>query len=181
MGAGVTMKTTQILFRWIPTLLAFPIGGLLAALAFGPIQEPVPAAVAGAIVGCTLGLAQWRALKPLAISFDWVWVSGVSLALASPIAWIVVSYSTSTESLTLWGLIAGAILGLGQGLSQRLEVVKTLAWAALVSGAWGVAWFISANVIVDPESGYAIFGSTGALVATIALGLFLNPVLAKKK
>ena len=175
------MKTRQILFRWIPTLLAFPLGGLLAALAFGPIQNPVAGAVAGAMVGCTLGLAQWWALKPLAISLDWVWASGVSLALASPIAWTVVSYSTTTESLTVWGLIAGAILGLGQGLSQRLETVKTLAWAALVSGAWGVAWFVSASVIVDPESGYAVFGSTGALVATILLGFFLNPVLAKKK
>jgi hypothetical protein len=51
----------------------------------------------------------------------------------------------------------------------------------LVSLAWGVAWFISANVILDPESGYAVFGSTGALVATVFLGLFLNRVLAKKK
>jgi hypothetical protein len=175
------MKIRQILFRWVPTLLAFPIGGLLAALAFGPIQDPMAAAVAGAMVGCTLGLAQWWALKPLAVSFDWAWASGVSLALASPIAWTVVSYSTSVEALTVWGLIAGGVLGLGQGLSQRLDILKTLAWAALVSLAWGLAWFISANVIVDPESGYAVFGSTGALVATILLGLFLNPVLAKKK
>jgi uncharacterized membrane protein len=181
MGTGVTMKAIQILFRWIPTLLAFPLGGLLAALAFGPIQNPVAAAVAGAMVGCTLGLAQWWALKPLEISFDWVWASGVSLALASPLAWTVVSYSTTTQSLTVWGLIAGAILGLGQGLSQRLETVKTLTWTALVSAAWGIAWFVSANVIVDPESGYAVFGSTGALVATILLGFFLSPVLAKKK
>ena len=175
------MKTRQILFRWVPTLLAFPIAGLLASLAFGPIQNPVADAVSGAIVGCTLGLAQWWALKPLNISFDWVWSSGVALGLASPLAWSVISYSTSVESLTTWGLIAGAILGIGQVLSQRMELVKTLSWAALVSLAWGLAWFISANVIVDPESGYAVFGSTGALVATIFLGFFLNPVLAKKK
>lgn len=175
------MKLSQILLRWIPTFLAFPICGLLVVLALGPIKDPLAAAVSGAMVGSTLGLAQWWALKPLGISFDWVWVTGVSLMISSPIAWTVVSYSTSVSSLTIWGLIAGAAVGLGQALSQRMVIAKTSGWALLVATTWGLAWFISANVIVDAEASYAIFGSTGALAATVIIGVFLNPLLKNTK
>jgi len=175
------LKATQILFRWIPTFLAFPLGGLLVVLALGPIRDPLAAAVSGAMVGSVLGLAQWWALKPLGISFDWAWATAVALMIASPIAWELVGYATSIEALTLWGLISGALVGLGQALSQRLAFARVLGWAVLVSTAWGLAWFISANVIVDAEASYAIFGSTGALTATALLALFLNPLLKRAK
>jgi hypothetical protein len=44
-----------------------------------------------------------------------------------------------------------------------------------------LAWFISANVIVDADASYAIFGSTGALVATALLAIFVNLILSRKK
>lgn len=174
------MRFSQIFVRWMPTFLAFPLAGLIASLALGPIDNPLEAAVAGADVGAILGLAQWWALKPLGVSFDWFWSTAVSGMVASPIAWTLTSYSTSVETLTIWGLIAGALVGLGQIASQRPNVKKTITWSVLVSISWGIAWFISASVIVDIDSNYAVFGSTGALVATALLGFFLNPVLAKK-
>lgn len=175
------MKATQILIRWIPTFLAFPLGGLLAVLALGPVRDPLAAAVSGAMVGLTLGLLQWWALKPLGLSFDWAWSTAVALMVASPIAWAIVSYSTAIPSLTMWGLIVGAIVGLAQSLSQRLPLKRVVSWSLLVSGACGLAWFISANVIVDAEASYAVFGSTGALAATALLAIFVNPVLSRKK
>lgn len=175
------MKATQILIRWIPTFLAFPLGGLLVVLALGPIRDPLAAAVSGAMVGATLGLAQWWALKPFGTTFDWAWATAVALMMASPIAWATVSFSTSIESLTIWGLISGSIVGLAQALSQRLAIARVLGWAVMVSGTWGLAWFISANVIVDAEASYSIFGSTGALTATSLLALFLNPLLKRAK
>ena len=45
---------------------------------------------------------------------------------------------------------------------------------------WALAWFISASVIVDAESSYAIFGSTGAIAATTLLSFAINPLLLKK-
>jgi hypothetical protein len=171
----------KLLLRWIATFLAFPIAGFLAALALGPIRELLPAAVAGAMVGALLGLAQWWALRPIGVTFDWAWSTAVALMFASPIAWALIGYSSSVLALTTWGLIAGIIVGLSQALSQRLQVSKSLIWATLVSAAWGLAWFISANVIVDAESNYAIFGSTGAVVATAGLSLFLSPVLTRTK
>lgn len=175
------MKFSHILIRWMPTFLAFPLAGLLASLALGPVQDLLSAAVAGAMVGAVLGLAQWWALKPLAISFDWAWSTAVATMVASPLAWAFTSYSTSVETMTLWGLIAGAVVGLGQVASQKLGMPKTLAWSALVAASWSLAWFISASVIVDIDSNYAIFGSTGAIAATALLALFVNPLLAKKR
>lgn len=178
---GGFLKATQILIRWIPTFLAFPLGGLLVVLALGPIRDPLAAAVSGAMVGATLGLLQWWALRPLGLSFDWVWATAVALMVASPIAWAIVSYSTSVSALTIWGLIAGAIVGLAQTLSQQLPLKRVVSWSVLVSSAWGLAWFISANVIVDAEASYAVFGSTGALTATALLAIFVNPVLSRKQ
>lgn len=175
------MKLSQILVRWMPTFLAFPLAGLLASLAMGPIKDLLSAAVAGAMVGAVLGLAQWWALKPLAISFDWAWSTAVATMVASPLAWALTSYSTSVETMTMWGLIAGAVVGLGQIATQKLGLQKTVAWTALVAATWSLAWFISASVIVDIDSNYAIFGSTGALTATALLAIFVNPILGKKR
>jgi hypothetical protein len=174
------MKIRQIALRWVPTFLAYPLSGLLVTLAHGPIQNVLSALISGAMVGCALGLAQWWALKPLSITFDWAWSTAVALAIASPVAWAVVSYSTSIAALATWGLISGGILGLGQALSQRLGPLKSVYWTALVATAWSLGWFISANVIVDAEASYAVFGSTGALAATLLLSFAINPIFRKK-
>ena len=175
-----TVKISQILWRWVPTFLAFPLSGLLAQLALGPIKSFWAAAVSGAMVGVTLGLAQWWALKPLKVSFAWAWATGVSMMVASVLAGLATQFATDIYSLTIWGVMAGAIVGLGQIATQRRGWMKSLIWSASVSLTWGLAWFISANVIVDAESSYAIFGSTGAIAATILLSVAINPVLSSK-
>ena len=43
--------------------------------------------------------------------------------------------------------------------------------------AGAIAWFITSKVIVDPEAQYQIFGSSGALVATVGLGVVLKYAL----
>lgn len=174
------MKPKQIILRWLPTFLAFPIGGQLVVWIIGPVQNFFQALVAGAIVGATLGLLQLWALRPLEISKAWLWGSIIGLAVGSPMAWLVINFQTTVAALTVWGLIAGALLGIGQAVAIRLSVTQVATWVAAVSLTWGLAWFISANVIVDPEAQYAVFGSTGAIVATALLGLVLNHSLKKK-
>ena len=174
------MKPKQVILRWLPTFLAFPIGGQLVVWIIGPVQNFFQALVAGAIIGATLGLLQLWALRPLGISRAWLWGSIVGLAVGSPIAWLLIDFQTSISALTIWGFVAGAFLGIGQAVSIRLPLSKAATWAAAISITWGLAWFISANVIVDAEAAYAVFGSTGAIVATALLGLILNFALKKK-
>lgn len=43
--------------------------------------------------------------------------------------------------------------------------------------AWPLAWLVTSAVIVDQERGFHMFGSSGALVATVVTGLALRRVL----
>jgi hypothetical protein len=179
-GNNESVTFPKLLLRWLPTFLSFPLGGLLAQLALGPINNFWSAAISGAMVGALLGLSQWWALRPIGVTFDWAWATAVSLMIASPIAGLVTQFETSVAALTTWGLVAGALVGLGQFLTQRRGLVKSVTWAVCVSVTWALAWFISASVIVDAESSYAIFGSTGAIAATTLLLFAIKPLLLKK-
>lgn len=175
------MSTKQILFRWLPSFLAFPVAGQIVVWMIGPVQDLVSATIAGLVLGLVVGFSQSWALKPIGVSTPWAIASAVALTVASPIAWAAVAFETTISSLSLWGLISGVILGLAQALSQRLASPKVLLWATSVGATWALAWFTSANVIVDADANYAVFGSTGALLATSILGFLLNPLFQKAK
>lgn len=173
------MKIRQIAFRFLPTFLAFPIGGQLVVWFIGPIETYIHALLAGLIVGLIVGFAQFLALRPLEVSKFWILASALSLAVASPSAWLAINFQTSIVSLTLWGLIAGALFGFGQTLSQKLNLTAKVLWTATTAATWGLAWLISSNVIVDAEAHYAVFGSTGALLATVLQAVVINSVFRK--
>ena len=48
--------------RWLPTFLAFPLGGLIAIESVGSLHDPASAAAGGLIVGALVGAAQGLAL-----------------------------------------------------------------------------------------------------------------------
>lgn len=142
----------------------------------GPISSSLNAVLGGLIVGTALGLAQYWALRPLKISRLWMLLTPLSLGVGSLIAWNTISFEPSIFNLSVWGLIAGFVLGIGQALSQKLKPLKMLLWTGSVSLTWAIAWFVTANVIVDQESNYAVFGSTGALLATGIMAFVINPI-----
>lgn len=175
------MSFKQLALRWLPTFLAFPLGGQIVVWLVGPVDTATKSAVAGLVVGAVLGALQWFALKPLGFSPLWILATALGLGVASPIAGLITEFQTTVTALTSWGFIAGLLGGLVQALSQKLTLGKVALWGLAVSATWGAAWFISANVIVDAEASYAIFGSTGALLATVILSVLINPVLAKSQ
>ena len=52
--------------RWLPTFLAFPIGGFIAIQTIGSLDDPVAAAAGGLIAGAVIGAGQWLALRSAA-------------------------------------------------------------------------------------------------------------------
>ncbi len=168
------MTLKRLALRFIPSLLAFPIGGEIASLTIGSIRTNVDALFGGAIVGLVLGVIQYLALRPFNINRLWIASSTVGLTLGSLIAAMFTGLETESSSLALQGLIAGLLVGLAQALSQKRSFADITLWAISVGSTWSIAWFITSNVIVDVEYGYAIFGSSGALVATTIL-LFVFP------
>ena len=171
------MKMTELLLRWTPTFLAFPIGGLLAKLIFGSASSVAKSVGGGLIVGLVVGLIQYAALKKYGISTSWVVATAVAATVAALINSYAFSFKFDSASLAGSGLVAGLILGIAQSLSQTRDAKFVVIWTVATALAWSLAWFITSKVIVDPEAQYHVFGSTGAIVATIGLGFILKYAL----
>jgi len=171
------MKTTELMIRWVPTLLAFPIGGAIAKIAFGGASTVGKSVSGGLIVGLTVGLIQFFALKKYGVSFSWIAATAIATTLAALINSYVFSFKFDSVSLTGSGLVAGLLVGVAQALSQSRDIKFAFVWTVSTMVAWALAWLITSKVIVDPEAQYQIFGSSGALVATVGLGFVLKYAL----
>jgi hypothetical protein len=171
------MKMTELLIRWVPTLLAFPIGGALAKIAFGGASNLGKSVGGGLIVGITVGLIQFIALKKYGISTSWIATTAIATVVAAVINSLAFSFKFDTASLTGSGLVAGLLVGIAQSISQSRDLRFVFVWSISTMVAWGIAWFITSKVIVDPEDQYQIFGSSGALIATVGLGFVLKYAL----
>jgi hypothetical protein len=171
------MKMTELLLRWTPTFLAFPIGGLLAKLIFGSANSVLKSISGGLIVGFVVGLFQYLSLKKYGISTSWVVATVIAVAIAGLINSYVFSFKFDTASLAGSGVVAGLLVGVAQSLSQTRDVKFVTIWTVSTAIAWSLAWFITSKVIVDPEAQYHVFGSSGALLTTLGLGIVLRYIL----
>jgi hypothetical protein len=169
------------LMRWLPTFLAFPAGGLLAMGAVGSIHDPLAAAAGGVLAGAVIGAAQAVALR--ADVARWTGATAAAMAAGSALAAAVTGGGTELGDLVVTGLIAGATVGAAQGAllgdlvapARRRPRLVAPAWAVVTAASWGIAWFVTWNVVgVNADQGFAVFGSSGALVATILTGLALR-------
>lgn len=164
----------QYILRWVATFLAFPIGGQLSVWAVGAVNNLSAAIIAGMLVGITIGVIQYTALKTHAITPHWIWASTIGMTIGSAVGYLLVGSEITVGALILKGLISGLIVGSMQVTSQQVAIKAALIWSVTTGLAWAVAWYITAHVIVDIESKYAIFGSSGALVATIFQSFFIT-------
>jgi len=148
--------------RWLPTFLGFPIGGYIAVHTAGSITGPLSGAAAGLVAGAAIGAAQWLALRG-----DQRWIAYTAAAMGAGTA-LAAGLSAGP---VVSGLIVGATVGAAQ--SALLDRSRAL-WTVASAAAWGLGWLTTSHVIVDIERGYAVFGSSGAILATILTGLALK-------
>ena len=168
---------TELMIRWVPTLLAFPIGGAIAKVTFGGASNLGKSVGGGLIVGLTVGFIQYISLKKYGITTSWVAATAIATVIAAIINSYAFSFKFDSASLTGSGLVAGLLVGVAQSLSQSRDLKFAFVWSISTMIAWALAWFITSKVIVDPEAQYQIFGSSGALVATVGLGFVLKLAL----
>ena len=169
------------LLRWLPTFLAFPLGGFLAMQTIGSADDPVAAGLGGLLVGAIVGLAQWLALRNHGMGPGWAVGTALGTAAGSAVAVAVTGGATTIPALVTMGLVTGAFVGASQGTQLGRGRVAAALWSAVVSLSWGAGWLVTANVIVDAERGFHMFGSSGALVATVISGLGLRFLLLDAK
>lgn len=165
--------------RWIPTFLAFPLGGLVAMALFGGMVDPLVALPGGLVVGLSLGGAQWLALGRVA---GWRWFAGTAAASAVGLSLgvLLAGAPTSTASAVIAGAIAGAVVGATQGALLRRGIRVAVIWTVVVTCTWGLGWFVTSLVIVDLDRGHAVFGSSGAIVVTALTGVALRLILGRR-
>ena len=164
--------------RWLGTFVGFPLAGLAAKAAVGPIDSTSAAMVGGLAGGAVLGAVQSLALRRSAIErVTWTAATACGLAVGLAAGATLVDFRTDTASLVAMGLLSGAGVGLAQAIADTLEgrgrATTRVAWAVTTSVLWGLGWLITSQVIVDTDSRYATFGASGALVAAAFGGLVL--------
>ena len=163
----------MFLARWLPTVVAFPLGGYLAVQSVGSIDGPLAAAAAGGLAGAVIGLAQWLALRPFGVGPRWVALTTVGMAAGSAVSAVLTGAGTDVQSLVLSGLVTGAAIGGAQAVALGRGPAARAAWTGAVTGAWALGWLTTSSIGVDVERGYAVFGLSGTLVATTLTGLVL--------
>ena len=165
--------------RWLPTFLGFPLGGFLAIGAVGSLDDPLTAAAGGLLAGAVIGAAQWLALRPSGIGRRWVGYTAGAMAAGSALAAAATGAGTELGDLMLSGLVTGAAVGAAQSTLLTSTRLVAAAWTALTAASWSLAWLVSWSVIgVNADQGFYVFGSSGALLATVVTGLALRTLHA---
>jgi hypothetical protein len=161
--------------RWLPTFLAFPAGGLITMATVGSLEGPVSGAVGGLIAGAVIGAAQWLALGT---TKRWIAYTAGAMSAGTAVAAIVTGAGTELQDLMVTGLIAGAAVGAAQGTILG----ATAAWTAITAASWSLAWLVTYAVVgVNADEGFFVFGSSGALVATVITGLALRALQGSRQ
>jgi hypothetical protein len=154
--------------RWLPTFLAFPIGGYVTIQTVGSADSPLKAALGGLLAGAIIGAGQWLALRP---SRKWIAYTAGAMAAGSAVASVVTGSGTEAADVMVTGLITGAAIGAAQ---STLLPQGRAAWTAITATGWSFGWLATWLTIVDIERGYSVFGASGALLVTLATGLALR-------
>jgi hypothetical protein len=162
---------------WMLTFLGFPLGGVLALLVVGSIDGAASGALAGALAGAVIGAAQWLVLRRyMSVGPAWVLATALGVATGDGVGALLTGAGTGIGDLLIIGAVTGVAVGLLQWALLRGRVRAAILWVP-VAVAWPIGWTVTWAVGVDVERGYAVFGSTGALVFAAITGLAMLLIL----
>jgi hypothetical protein len=162
-------------FTWVATLFAFPLAGLAARGVAGPVDAVWSAALAGAIAGVVIGVAQWLALRRSGADVRWIAATAIGLAVGLGLAFAVFGYGDNVGDLAVVGAVSGLGIGLAQAWLLRDLAKQSLAWVWVpATGAfWALGWTVTTTIGVDPDDRWAVPGLSGAATVTVLLGAVL--------
>jgi len=155
------------LARWLLAWVSFPLSGLVAWLALGPVHSPGLALAGGILVGLGIGAAgAWALGVPVA---PWSLMSALGLGAGS----LLGALAQSITPAPLDGLVQAAVAAASLGLAQAAlrPPLPRLAWIGLTLVAWIVGWGVSLAVAIDADQGFAVFGASGALAFTVIVAV----------
>jgi hypothetical protein len=163
--------------RWIPTFLAFPVGGELAILTVGSLDDPASAAAGGLLAGAVIGGAQWLALRANGFDVRWAMYTTAAFVVGAVLSALATGAGTDLEEVMLAGLITGAAVGAAQSTLLDRGARVAMAWTSVTAASWPIGWLAS-SAIVDLERGFYVFGASGSIIVTLLTGLALRRLLS---
>jgi hypothetical protein len=165
------MSGGRFFLFWMLAFLGFPLGGLLAVLVVGSVEGLSSAALAGALAGSVIGAAQFLALRGrVGVGPAWVLATALGLAVGNAIGTALTGADTGIGALIFTGVAAGTAVGMLQWALLRRRVAAAILWPPVVAAAWTIGWSVTWAIGVDVERGYAVFGSSGAVVFAAITG-----------
>jgi hypothetical protein len=163
----------RMLWFWLASFLAFPVGGLLARVV-GPVDEVGVAIVAGAIAGAVIGAGQWLVLRTSGIDARWIFATAAGLAVGLAVGTALVDYGISVSDLAVVGAFSGLGVGLAQWPLLRRRVRASVVWIPATAALWALGWVVTSQVIkTNAEEHFAVFGASGAITVALLSGALL--------
>lgn len=167
------------LTRWLPTFLAFPLGGLLAIETVGSLAGPLSGAAGGLLAGAVIGAGQWLALRSRGVGRRWVGYTAAAMAAGTALATAVTGGGTELGDLMFTGLVDGAAVGAAQSRLLAGGRLVSVGWTTATAASWSLGWLATWAVVgLDAALGFYVFGASGALLVTLLTGLALRQVFA---
>lgn len=159
---------------WVVGFLAFPVAGLAGEAVVGRADDPLAAALGGAVAGLVVGIGQSLASLRRLDPRRWVPASVLGMAVGLLAGAALVGYGTTLGELALMGAVAGLVLGVAQTFALPRRARLPWMWAAAITVLWALGWTVTSAFGVDVEQQYVIFGSSGAIVFSVLSGLVLQ-------
>ncbi len=112
------------------------------------------------------GLGAWEQARPRPLA--WIVATAVGLMAGVALGAALVDYQTDLGALVLQGAVSGAVLGTRP--SDRARAAARSACrglATLPRGTFALGWAVTTSAGIDVDQQFTIFGSSGALLATL--------------
>ena len=104
------------------------------------------------------------------------------MAAGSAVAAAITGAGTEIGDLMLAGLVTGAAVGAAQSVLLTETPLAATAWTVVTAASWSLAWLVTHTVVgVNADQGFFVFGSSGAIVATLITGLALRALQARPR
>ena len=155
---------------WCASFLGFPIGGTLARVVVGPVDEDWTAFAAGLIAGFVIGAAQWLVLRMVGIDARWIALTAAGLGVGLGVGVVLLDYGTSVGDLATVGAISGFGVGAAQWVQLRQHIRASLVWIPAMAALWALGWAVTTSIGVDVDLRWAVFGASGAITVTVLSG-----------
>lgn len=177
---NATMETSRKwTIGWVIAFVGFPLGGLLVTLLIGRIETTLQGMLGGLLAGAVIGVTQMLALRRrLSVGYEWIIATAAAMGVGVGLSLALFGTETTPNAILLRAPLTGLLIGIAQWTLLRKQVPHALWWVPAVTLVYGIAWFITAQVIgAFVDQGFVVFGSSGAVVYQLLTGLTLWALL----